>query len=99
MSHWVYMFSGCPDIGSYQQITNEVEPGEVMVLERAARPGIVDGFVRDSVDDVMMVTHYRWVASGAPSTVMPEIRRTLGLSWPPESTVGNGVYSERPGAL
>ncbi|MFJ9760954.1 hypothetical protein [Streptomyces sp. NPDC101149] len=83
MGHWVYMFSGCPDTESHQQVTNEVEPGEVMVLERASSPGIVDGFVRDSVDDVMMVTHYRWVASGQPSTVMPEIMQTLGLSQSP----------------
>ncbi|MET8631559.1 hypothetical protein [Streptomyces sp. NPDC004680] len=84
MGHWVYMFSGCPDRGCCQQISNEVEPGEVMVLDRAGSTGIVDGFVRDSVDDVMLVTHYRWVASGHPSVVMPEIMRALGPSRPSE---------------
>ncbi|WP_438307148.1 hypothetical protein ACSHXN_47865 (plasmid) [Streptomyces sp. HUAS TT11] len=84
MVHWVCTFSGCSDTGGHQQITNELEPGEVMVLERAGSPGIVDGFVRDSVDDVMMVTHYRWVASGHPSAVMPQVMRALGLSLPEE---------------
>ncbi|MGW2939374.1 hypothetical protein ACWDA7_48530 [Streptomyces sp. NPDC001156] len=84
MGHWVYTFSGCPDTGCYQQIANEVEPGEVMVLERVGSPGVVDGFVRESVDDVMMVTHFRWVASGDPSTVTPELLRACGLSPSPE---------------
>src|SRR5262245_33452706 len=79
MGHWVYEFSGYPDMGCYQQIANEMEPGEVVVCERVGCPGIVDGFVRESIDDVMMVVHFRWVASGDPSTVMPEVLRACGL--------------------
>jgi hypothetical protein len=84
MGHWVYEFSGCPDTGCYQQIANEAEPGEVVVRERVSGLGIVDGFVRESVDDVMMVAHFRWVASGDPSTVMPEMLRACGLSPSPD---------------
>ncbi|MGW3568707.1 hypothetical protein ACWDSL_33435 [Streptomyces sp. NPDC000941] len=83
MGHWIYEFKGCPDTGCYQQIANEVEPGEVAVRQRVASPGIVDGFVRESLDDVMMVAHFRWVATGDPSTVMPELLQACGLSpWP-----------------
>lgn len=80
MGHWVYAFWGCPDTGYFQQITHEVEPAEVVVRERVGGRGIVDGFVRESADDVMMVANFRWVASGDPTTVMAEILRACGLS-------------------
>lgn len=73
MGHWVYEFLGCPDTGGYQQIADEMEAGEVVVRERVGGLGIVDGFVREGVDDVMMVARFRWVASGDPSAVMPEL--------------------------
>jgi hypothetical protein len=96
VGHWVYEFSGCPDTGCYQQIADEVEPDEVMVRERVGGLGIVDGFVRESVDDVMMVAHFRrvasgdpsWVASGDPSAVMPELLRASELSPSPDGRPG-----------
>ncbi|MGW2937997.1 hypothetical protein ACWDA7_40730 [Streptomyces sp. NPDC001156] len=93
MGHWVYEFSGCPDMGCYHQIADEVEPDEVVVRERVGGLGIVDGFVRESVDDVMMVAQFRWVASGDPSTVMPELQRASKLSPSPDGAdrpVGTG---------
>lgn len=80
MGHWVYEFAGCPDTGCYQQVADEMGPGEVVVRERVGGLRIVDGFVRESVDDVMMVARFRWVASGDPSTVMPEVLRACGPS-------------------
>ncbi|MFD5586680.1 hypothetical protein ACFWII_23145 [Streptomyces sp. NPDC127063] len=71
MTHWVYEFSGCPDTDAYQQFANEAEPGEILFRHRPGSPGIMDGFVRESVDDLMMVARFRWVASGEPSTVGP----------------------------
>lgn len=88
MGHWVYEFSGCPDTGRFQQIADAVEPGEVMVRERAGGLSIVDGFVRESVDNVMMVAHFRWVTSGNPSTVTPELLRASGLSPSPDERPG-----------
>ncbi|MFJ9710728.1 hypothetical protein [Streptomyces sp. NPDC101234] len=80
MSHWIYELLGCPEAGSHQQFAGETEPGRVLVFERVERPVIVDGFVRESVDDLMMVARFRWVASGDPSTVMPELLRAAALS-------------------
>ncbi|MFF7987336.1 hypothetical protein ACFZDK_51105 [Streptomyces sp. NPDC007901] len=51
----------------HQRIVGETEPGKVVVFERADRPVIVDGFVRESVDDLMMVARFRRVAGGDPS--------------------------------
>lgn len=79
MGHWVYEFSGCPDSKDYQQITDDEEPGDVVLRERPGGLGIVDGFVRESVDDMMMVARFRWVASGAPSAVAPAVLRAAGL--------------------
>ncbi|MEU2715480.1 hypothetical protein [Streptomyces sp. NPDC007205] len=36
-------------------------------------PDLVDGFVRESVDELMTVARFRWVASGDPSTVGPAV--------------------------
>jgi hypothetical protein len=62
------------------RIAGEAEPGKVVVFARAERPVIVDGFVRESVDDLMLVARFRWVAGGDPSTVMPELLRAAALS-------------------
>ncbi|MGW1404165.1 hypothetical protein ACWCRF_37330 [Streptomyces sp. NPDC002405] len=59
MGHWVYEFSGCPDSADYQQITDDEKPGAVVLRERQGGLGIVDGFVRESVDDMMMVARFR----------------------------------------
>ncbi|MER5913852.1 hypothetical protein ABT124_26065 [Streptomyces sp. NPDC001982] len=86
MSHWVYVFSGCPDTGTYQQLANEGELGTVAVRERSGGLGIVDGFVRENVDELMMVARFRWVASGEPSTVMPALMEASGLPPTPDRT-------------
>ncbi|MEV8562725.1 hypothetical protein AB0478_41095 [Streptomyces sp. NPDC051917] len=88
MGHWVYTFSGCPGIGNYQQIANEGEPGDVVGRARPGGLGVVDGFVLESVDDLMMVAHFRWVATGDSSTVMPTVLEALGL--PPTSDAMRG---------
>ncbi|MFK0160564.1 hypothetical protein ACIQVL_30570 [Streptomyces sp. NPDC090499] len=80
MSHWIYELSGCPEAGCRHRIAGEAEPGKVVVFERVDRPVIVDGFVRESLDDLMMVARFRWVASGDLSTVMPELLRAAALS-------------------
>ena len=80
MSHWIYELSGSPEAGSHQRIAGEAEPCKVVVFARVDRPVIVDGFVRESVDDLMMVARFRWVASGDPSIVMPELLRAAALS-------------------
>ncbi|MGW0994305.1 hypothetical protein [Streptomyces sp. NPDC002520] len=90
MGHWVYEFSGCPDRGRYQQFA-QVEPREFVVCERVGGPVMVDGFVRESVDDLMMVARFRWVASGDTSAVMPELLRATGLPASP----GGGAMSEQ----
>jgi hypothetical protein len=84
MGHWVYEFSGCPDTGDYQQTAAEDEPGDVVVHVRPGGLAIVDGFVRDRVDDMMMVARFRWVASGDPPTVVSALLRAYeGLPpWP-----------------
>ncbi|POX40382.1 hypothetical protein [Streptomyces sp. Ru72] len=83
MGHWVYEFVGCPDTGNYQQIANEEEPGEVIFRERPGGLGIVEGFVRDNVDELMMVARFRWVAGGDPSTVAPMVLEAVGEYLPP----------------
>ncbi|MEV5846478.1 hypothetical protein AB0M32_31370 [Streptomyces sp. NPDC051985] len=80
MSHWIYELSGFPEVGDHQRIAGEAEPGKVVVFERADGQVIVDGFVRESIDDLMMVARFRWVASGDFSTVMPELLRAAALS-------------------
>ncbi|WP_189316113.1 hypothetical protein [Streptomyces brasiliensis] len=55
----MYEFSGCPGSADYWQITDDEEPGDVMLRERPSGLGIVDGFVRESVDDLMMVARFR----------------------------------------
>ncbi|MEV5085674.1 hypothetical protein AB0K74_45585 [Streptomyces sp. NPDC056159] len=84
MSHWVYAFSGCPDTGNYQQIASESEPVDAVVRERPGGMGVIDAFLRESVDELMMVARFRWVASGAPSTVMPALREAAGLPPTPD---------------
>ncbi|MFE7394459.1 hypothetical protein [Streptomyces sp. NPDC057582] len=78
MGHRVYEFSGCPDSADYQQIADDAEPGDVVLRERPDGLGIVDGFVRESVDDMMMVARFRWVASVDPSAVAPAVLQTSG---------------------
>ncbi|MCW7946707.1 hypothetical protein AAW14_33190 [Streptomyces hygroscopicus] len=73
MGDWVYEFAGCPETGDFQQIASEGEPGEVVFHGRPGSPGIVYGYVRDSIDHTMMVARYRWVASGDPTTVAPAV--------------------------
>ncbi|MET8538753.1 hypothetical protein ACFRCW_43805 [Streptomyces sp. NPDC056653] len=80
MGHWVYEFSGCPDSGDYQQIADDEEPGNVVLRERPGGLAIVDGFVRESVDDMMMVTRFRWVACGDPPAVASAVLQASGLS-------------------
>ncbi|MET9089725.1 hypothetical protein ABZX77_49090 [Streptomyces sp. NPDC004237] len=80
MSHWIYELSGSPEAEGHQRMAGEPEPGKVVVFERAEKPGIVDGFVRESVDDLMMVARFRWVAGGDPSVVMPELLRAAAIS-------------------
>ncbi|GAB2463548.1 hypothetical protein [Streptomyces incanus] len=87
MGHWVYEFSGCPDSGDFQQIADDEELGEVVLRERPGGLGIVDGFVRESVDDMMMVARFRWVTSGDPSTVAPAVLQASGLPL----TLGGGL--------
>ncbi|GAB2825297.1 hypothetical protein GCM10027073_63530 [Streptomyces chlorus] len=82
MGHWVYEFSGCPDSADYQQIADDEKPGDVVLRERQGGLGIVDGFVRESVDNMMMVARYRWVASGDPSTVAPAVLQASRLPPP-----------------
>jgi hypothetical protein len=79
MSHWIYELSGSPEAGSHRRIAGEAEPGKVVVFERAGAV-IVDGFVRESVDELMLVARFRWVASGDPATVLPELLRAAALS-------------------
>ncbi|GAA3784045.1 hypothetical protein [Streptomyces chiangmaiensis] len=86
MSHWVYVLSGYPDSGTFQQLVTEGELGTVVVRERSGGRGIVDGFVRENVYELMMVACFRWVASGEPSTVMPALREASGLPPTPDGT-------------
>ncbi|MCX4530135.1 hypothetical protein OHA79_43685 [Streptomyces sp. NBC_00841] len=79
MGHWAYEFSGCPDSADYQQIADDAEPGDVVLRECPDGLGIVDGFVRESVDDMMMVARFRWVASVDPSAVAPAVLQASGL--------------------
>ncbi len=65
MGHWVYVFSGCPDSGDYQQIADDEEPGHAVLRERQGGLCTVDGFVRESIGDLMKAAHFRWVAGGA----------------------------------
>jgi hypothetical protein len=87
MGHWVYEFSGCPDIGDYQQIAVEDEPGDVVLRERPGGLGVVDGFVRESVDELMLVARFQWVAKGDPPTVASAL---LQASLPPSPGATHG---------
>ncbi|MBL3671565.1 hypothetical protein JL475_37990 [Streptomyces sp. M2CJ-2] len=78
MGRWVYEFTGCPDSGDCQQIADDDEPGDVVLRERPSGLGIVDGYVRESVDDLMRVARFRWVAGGDPATVAPAVLQVSG---------------------
>ncbi|KUL47527.1 MULTISPECIES: hypothetical protein [Streptomyces] len=78
MGHWVYAFSGCPELDDQQHVGHEAEPGAAIVRKRPGDPGIVDGYVREGLDEVMMVARYRWVASGDPASVTPAVWRAAG---------------------
>ncbi|WP_433455622.1 hypothetical protein ACQPXS_46510 [Streptomyces sp. CA-142005] len=84
MGRWVYEFSGCPDSGGYRQIADDQEPGDVVLCERPGGLGVVAGFVRESVDDMMMVARLGWVACGDPSVVASAVLQVSGrpvLTW------------------
>jgi hypothetical protein len=87
MGHWVYEFSGCPDAEDYQQIAIEDEPGDVVLRERPGGLGVLDGFVRESVDELMMVARFRWVATGDPPAVASALLKA-SLPPPPGGTDG-----------
>ncbi|MDX3763084.1 hypothetical protein [Streptomyces sp. AK02-04a] len=80
MGHWVYVFSGRPDSGDYQQIADDEEPGHAVLRERQGGLCTVDGFVRESIGDLMKAAHFRWVAGGAPSVVAPTVLQASGLA-------------------
>ncbi|MGW2936867.1 hypothetical protein ACWDA7_34570 [Streptomyces sp. NPDC001156] len=88
MGYWLYAFSGCPDAGNYQEIAIEGEPGEVVVRARPGGLAVMDGYVLESLDDLMMVAHFKWVASGDPSTVMPALCEASGLPLAPDARRG-----------
>jgi hypothetical protein len=88
MAHWVYEFAGCPGRGDFQEITGEAEPGEVVFRDRAGGFGVVDGFVLESVDDVMLGARYRWVAGGQPCTVAPAVLHASRGFPPPRNEAG-----------
>jgi hypothetical protein len=97
MGHWVYEFSGCPDTGDYRQTAIDDEPGHVVLRARPGGLGVVDGFVRESVDELMLVARLRWVASGdspaAASALLQASfrRRPAGLTGSdPEADVAEG---------
>ncbi|MGV9566027.1 hypothetical protein [Streptomyces sp. NPDC003480] len=78
----MYEFAGCPNAGDHQQIADEDEPGEVVFRERPG--GIVDGFLRESVDELMMVARFRWVVTGGDaSTVAPMVLEAAREQLPP----------------
>ncbi|MEU6324936.1 hypothetical protein [Streptomyces sp. NPDC047009] len=87
MTHWVYAFAGCPDTGDFQESAGEEEPGEIVFRDRAGGFGVMDGFVRESVDDLMLVAHYRWVASGDAFAVAPAVLRAVS-ELPPLARAG-----------
>ncbi|MFL4903814.1 hypothetical protein ACJ6WF_11655 [Streptomyces sp. MMS24-I2-30] len=78
MGHWVYTFSGCPGTGDFQQIADDEEPPDAVLHERPDARGFVDRYVLASVDDLMLVARFRWVACGDPSTVATAVRRASG---------------------
>ncbi|GAA3784148.1 hypothetical protein [Streptomyces chiangmaiensis] len=73
MGGWVYEFAGCPDEGEDRQIAAGDEPGQVLVRERPDGADMVDGFVRESTADMMMVVRFRRVAGGDRSSSLPAI--------------------------
>ncbi|MEU6654906.1 hypothetical protein ABZ904_37210 [Streptomyces sp. NPDC046900] len=88
MTHWVYAFAGCPDTGDFQESAGEEEPGEVVFRDRAGGFGVIDGFVRESVDGPMLVARYRWVASGDALAVAPAVLRAASELPPWASEAG-----------
>ncbi|MEU9398047.1 hypothetical protein AB0D86_49795 [Streptomyces sp. NPDC048324] len=86
MGHWVYEFSGCPDAVDHQQIAVEDEPGDVVLREHPGSQSAVDGFVRESVDELMMVARFRWVASGDPPAVASAMLQASRPSSPGATT-------------
>ncbi|WP_413100184.1 hypothetical protein [Streptomyces sp. Inha503] len=78
MGHWVYEFSGCPELEDQQHLGQEAIPGHGILRPRPESPGVVDGYVRYGLDEVMMVARFRWVARGDPSSVMPAVMRAAG---------------------
>ncbi|MFI8459083.1 hypothetical protein [Kitasatospora sp. NPDC085464] len=70
---WTYVFTGCPDLGNDIPSTGRAgeEPGHVIMAERRRQAGVIDGFVM--VRQVGRRVTYRWVASGEPETVLPQL--------------------------
>lgn len=81
MGHWVLVYCGCPDGGDFQEVSRCEEPALVWVRERRGSPGVAEGFVRESLDDLMLVARYRWVTSGEPAAVVAQVLQECGL-WP-----------------
>ncbi|MGW2935251.1 hypothetical protein ACWDA7_26100 [Streptomyces sp. NPDC001156] len=88
MTHWVYEFAGGPDTGDFEDSAGEEEPGEVVFRDRPGGFGVMDGFVRESVDGLMLVARYRWVASGDASAVAPVVVRASSELPPSASEAG-----------
>lgn len=84
MALWVYEFSGCPDLPDTQHISKneEREPGHIVLREREGGVGIVDGYLREELDQTTLTVRFAWVASGSPETVTPAVIDAAGIPRP-----------------
>ncbi|MEU5636327.1 hypothetical protein ACIA8I_22470 [Streptomyces rishiriensis] len=69
MGHWVHRFSGRPGLEDQVRIGQEDAPEPVVLRERPGELGVVDGYVRELLDEEMLVARLRWVAGGDPERV------------------------------
>ncbi|MFC5886782.1 hypothetical protein ACFQ0M_47670 [Kitasatospora aburaviensis] len=98
-----FIFQGCPDLGAFgmpQHGSQEV--GQMVIRERPDQPGVCDGFVLDRKGPGVAV--YRWVTTGTPEEVLPQVLTALAVpvsQRPPvmldqESTERQVVYADGP---
>ncbi|WP_413812514.1 hypothetical protein [Streptomyces sp. OE57] len=76
----MYRSSGCPELEDQQHLGQETVPGHAILRERPGGLGVVDGYVREDLDEVMMVARFRWVASGDPASVTTAVMLAAGAS-------------------
>jgi hypothetical protein len=74
---WVYQLRR--DGSGTEHLVKQVEPGDILTIERPDQEGICDLYVLWERSDAFLVATYEWAAEGTPEECMAALKELLDL--------------------